>query len=545
MGQKVLIIGIDGATFKIMDPMMRKGELPNIKKLMDNGTRSVLNSTLIPLSPAAWTSFATGCDPDKHGIFDFSRRERDSYSSVPCSSSDRAVPPLWNILSRAGKKVVVINVPLSYPVDKVNGVMISGFPTPEELGDFTYPRSLLKELKDKIGPDYRLQPVVDVQNEELFLDEMTLITENVLKTTTHLMKTREWDFAMTVFVGPDALGHVFYRHMDKSHPRHDPKAPKRFKQAIQDSYRAIDKAVGKILKLIDKDTCVLMMSDHGFGPLYYGVTINNWLMKKGYLKLKDRPATRMRQTMYKMGVNYFNLYKTAKALGLTGKAAKQAYKKKSGLMDMVNKFFLTTDDIDWERTIAYSRGNGGQILINLKGREPLGWVKPGKDHRRYMREIAKGLKKLKDPSTGGVIFTDVYTRDKAYPQASLDQDCADVLFFDRRMRYSINRFFEFGSPKLIADHPMWTGTHTHDGIFGAWRPGMVQQGKELSSAEIRDVAPTVLHIMEVPVPRSMDGVVLDGIIEPGSDIDRDVDHVDAERALISKKLMASSTRKRL
>jgi len=523
--RRVFVIGIDGGSWKLMAPLLDRGELPNIGRLRGQGASGVLESTLIPLSPCAWTSFATGVAPPKHGIFDFSYRKKGSYESMPVSTRDRRAEPIWNTLSRAGKKVGIINVPLTYPVDRVNGYQISGFPTLEELGDFTFPRSLLAELKRELGSDFRLQPIVAAHEEEAFLGEVRTITDNTYRATAYLMKKFPWDLLMTVFVGPDALGHTFFRYLDPKHPGYRGNAPKEYKEAIGDIYKRIDAHIGELLKSVDERTVVLMMSDHGFGPSYYGVTINNWLLQKGYLTLKEAPSTRLRRSLFKRGVNYSNLFKALKALNLTSTASKAAYSKRSRLKELADSVFLTAKDIDWARTKAFSWGNGGQMFINLHGREPEGIVEPGRQYDGLVVRLVRQLKELKDPATGKRIFDGVYGKGEVYPGTKDLDLCPDIFFFDRTMRYSVNRFFEFGSKELISPHPIWSGTHTHDGIFLAHCPGDVKAGLRVEGAGICDMAPTIMHILGLPVPEGMDGHVLSQIFEkvsrePGREVAR-------------------------
>jgi len=507
MSKDVFIIGIDGGTWDLIDPLISKGKLPHLSKLVKNGVRGPLRSTLLPITPVAWTTFATGKNPDKHGIFDFSHRKEGTYEPVPYSSSDRQGDTLWQILSRAGKKVGVLNMPSTYPVEKVNGFLVSGFPTPEEMGDFTYPSKLLQELRREFGPEFRFQPRVNAQNEHPFLEEMKVVSEYVFKATDYLMKKYPWDFLVTVFVGPDALGHVFYKYMDPNHPSYIKNGPDKFKNAVIESYMKIDEYISKLLKNVDKDTTIMFMSDHGFGPLYYGVSINNWLMDNGFLKLRTNYGTRFRYWMFNRGVNYNNLFKLIKTLRLSKQAFKAAYSKRSRWVDLVNKLFLTDKDIDWSRTSAYCMGNMGQLFINLKGREPEGIIDHEGDYNKIVDRFITKLKKLKDPGTGQVIFDEVYNKTEVYPNSSIKDNTPDVIFNDSKFVYSVSRYFEFGSKKLITPHPVWSGTHRRNGIFIAYGPDKIRQGVEIKKFSISDITPNVLHVMGVPIPNDMDGKV--------------------------------------
>jgi len=481
MDKKVFIIGLDGATWDLIDPLISEGELPTFKNLIGNGTRAVLESTLIPVSPAAWASFATGSNPNKHGIFDFVHREKGTYEPMPYNSRDRKCETLWSILSREGKKVGVLNVPGTYPVEKVNGFMVSGFPTLEELEDFTYPRDLLFELRRELGKDFRFQPKIHFQQEELFLEEVGALTDYVFQATDYLMNSQPWDFLITVFMGTDLVSHAFWKYMDSKHPRYDANAPEEFKQAIFDIYKNLDKKIDALKKNIDSDTTLLLMSDHGFGPLYYGVSINNWLMNEGFMNLKETRPTRFRHWMFRRGVNYYNLLKLTKltkALKLSKQTQKAAlFTPKSSLADLINKFFLTNKDIDWNRTVD----------------------------------------ELKDPNNNNIIYDKIYRKKEAYPLSRVEDDTPDVLFYNTEMKYLIDKFFMFGNTKLVSLHPLWSATHRHDGIFLASSNNQIRKAANIGKASICDIAPTVLHLLGIAIPKDVDGKVLRDIFKEESE----------------------------
>jgi predicted AlkP superfamily phosphohydrolase/phosphomutase len=488
-----------------------------IKDIINNGTRAVLRSTMILASNSVWTSFATGCDIDKHGIVDFYHREKGAYESTPFTSRDRRRETLWHILSRENKKVGVLNVPGTYPVEKVNGFMVSGFPTPEELDDFTYPKELLPELRKELGRDFRFQPKIPIQEEAPFLEEVRVITDYVYRATEYLMNNYEWDFLITVFMGLDEIGHAYWKYMDPKHPLYDDDASKEYKNAIYDIYRTIDKKVAALKKNVDSDTTVLLMSDHGFGPLYYGVSFNNWLLSEGLLTLKKQTTTNMRYWLFRRGVNYNNLLRLARALKFTGRLSQAADSPKSFIVRMVNKFFLTNDDIDWTKTKAYCMGSMGQLFINLKGREPQGVVGQGKEYDELVDQIVSKLTELTNPGNGDIIFDEIHKKMEAYKTSRIEDDIPDILFFDRNMKYQINRYFLFGSKDLISPTQMWSGTHIHDGIFMAFGDNQVKGNNQIEKISICDITPTVLHIMGLPVSKDIDGRVLSEIFNKESE----------------------------
>ncbi len=536
MAGKVLIIGLDGATWELIAPWCSEGELPTLSKLMKYGACATLNSTIVPISPVAWTSFATGTNPDKHGIYDFLHRKHGSYESEPYNSRSRKSETMWGILSKQNKKVGVLNVPSTYPVDKVNGFMVAGYPTPEDLGDFTYPRDLLRELKKELGNDFRFQPKISNQNKKPFLEEMHTATDFVYKATEYLMNNYDWELLITVFTGTDSIGHTFWEYMDPAHPNHDPSAPNEFKNAILNIYKKLDKIIAALMKNIDDDTTLMINSDHGFGALNYGVSINNWLLQQGFIKIKNDFGTRLRYWWFKRGLNYYNLFKLIKSLKVEKKVAR-AQKKRSKWVKIANKFFLTKNDIDWARTRAYSMGNLGQLYINLKGREPQGIVEPKGEYTKVINEIIKSLKKFKNPLTNKTIFTDIYRKEDAYPNATIEDHSPDIIFFDKKMEYSIYRVFEFGSKDLISRHPIWSGIHRPNGIFIAYNKNYIRAGAKLDNVSICDIAPTALHIIGSPILKDMDGRVLLEIFKKGSrPLKRSISYQDLEKGQIQNKI---------
>jgi len=509
---RVLVIGLDGATFDLIEAW--REQLPTLNSLLENGVSGELRSTVMPLSPAAWTSFATGKNPGKHGIFDFSHPDKN-HDPTPNSSRDRKCEAIWNILSRHGKKVCVINVPGTYPPEHVNGFMVSGFPTPEEKGDFTHPSSLLKDLRSEIKR-FRLQLTVPCAtgNEHAYFEEQMILTNNVTEATLYLMNKLDWDLLITVYKSTDDVSHLFWRYMDKEHPFYDAAQARRFGDRIFRIYKEVDKSIGMLLEEIDDNTVVILMSDHGFGPVYYGVCINNWLLDQEMLKLKTNAWTRIKFWMFKHGIHLGRAYGLAKAMRLTGFAFKRAYKRDSMIFKILGNLFLSQSDVDWSRTRAYSIGNIGQIYVNLQERGSEGTV-TRKEYDELVRCIIEGLREVKDPKTEKVIFDRVFTRNEIFYGPFINE-APDIVFFDSEMKYLCTRFFEFGENKLIADHPVYSGYHKQKGIFVATGNGIKREAR-IPDARIIDLAPTIMHIFGLPIPRDMDGRVLRKIFEEDSE----------------------------
>lgn len=288
MGKKVLLIGLDGASPQQLESWIKEGGLPTLSKFYERGIYAHLKSTHPPLSPVAWSSFATGKNPGKHGIFDFVARKNGSYEVAPVDSSQRGTPAFWEILSRRGKKVGIHNLPATYPPERVNGFIVGGWLSPHHRRDFTYPADLLSELEEKVG-FYEPYPktLYSRGSGEFFIKELDRVMDLEFKSASYLLENKSWDFFATVFFGTDLIQHYFWHHTDPDHPSYDAAEAKLYKNAIRDYYRKVDKKVGLLLQKIDKETIVFLMSDHGAGSQYRLIYLNNWLLQKGYLKLKN------------------------------------------------------------------------------------------------------------------------------------------------------------------------------------------------------------------------------------------------------------------
>jgi predicted AlkP superfamily phosphohydrolase/phosphomutase len=505
-----LVVGLDGATFDAIDPLLAEGKLPNIGRVIRAGSRATLMSSAPPLSPIAWTSITTGANPGKHGIYDFAHRSSGGYDFVPYTARDKRLPAVWEILSEAGRRVCVVNVPLTYPPDKVNGVMLSGFPTPRNAEDWTYPLSLAGELKRELGDiDFQKPALLMGDGEEdRLLTELKSTIDGQLKVMGYFLGREKYDFVMTVFDGIDTASHSLWKYLDESHPKFDPERAAKGREVFRASYELADSALGELVGLFDEAPNVILLSDHGSGPVHHGVYINNWLAESKHLAFKRNLATQTKLWAFHHGLNMYNFFVLARRLGVLP-SAEAAYAKKSAWLDLWKRVSLSFGDVDWSRTGAYSFGNYGQIYVNLKGREPQGTVSPGPEYDAYVRRLAGELAEVKDPSTGKPIFERVFAGDELY-SGPYAVDGPDLLFFDSKMLYTAHRFFEFGSNSLVTPHPIYSGNHKPEGILAWSGPGMVAGG--VGSASIVDLAPSILALQGLEVPSYMDGKPLEQMV---------------------------------
>jgi len=544
--KKVVVLGLDGATFDIIRPMIAEGRLKNFSRLIERGSSGNLISTILPLSSVAWSSFASGRNPAKHGMYDFSKRVDGSYSYAPVTSLDRGAKAIWEYASDAGKRCLIVNVPLTYPPEKVNGVMISGFPYPESRRDFAWPKEVIDEIKDQLGITSILKPnpqFLKEGDERKIAAEVNEITKNQAEILKYYLQKKDerWNLVISVFDATDVVSHFFWHHIDANHPKYNAERAKIYGPLLYDVYEQLDLAVGDLLKVLDPKDNVFVISDHGFGPVYYAVYMNNWLIGNNYLRLKRTTGTRFRKGLFDMGITSEFLFNTVKKLHIVDTKT-NTYNKDSKKVAFAKKLTLSTDDIDWDETLAYASGNYGPIYANLKGREPNGKVERGNEYESLVAELVGKLKLVRDPKTNRPLFDLIYTKDRIYSGQFYD-GAPDILYFDSTWLNYPLRVFEFGSRKLIAPNPIYTGAHRMEGILMGAGPDISH--RIYMNMNLIDLAPTILHMLGLSVPTDMDGKVLTEVFDPQSEfMARKVQYFDESRATsireITQKVLRSS-----
>jgi len=521
---KALVIGLDGVTLDLLGPWIEAGELPNLQKLMKQGASGRLRSTLPPISSSSWSSFATGVNPGKHGLVDFVYPGANSYKVSMINATSRQARALWNWLNDAGYTVGLLGIPTTYPPEAVNGFMISGFLSPGPESEWAYPPELKQELLDELGefllaPDERYRSTRWLDR---FLDDLTASVENRTQAALYLMRTRPWDLFAVVYWDTDMVQHETWRLLDPSHPRHDPAEAEASHDMILAFHRKVDADVGRLLAEAGPDTLVMVMSDHGFGPVHSFFLTNNWLASLGLLQFRRNPRTIFKRCLFRMGFTPLKMFRLAKALGM-GKLRKRVrFQQKAGVL---NRIFLSFDDVDWSRTRAFSIGSFGQVYINLAGVRPQGIVQPGSEYEMLRERIARKALALRDPRTGEPLVERVYTREEIYSGLYIDRT-PDLIVQPRGWEYMAFGHADFGSNKLVEPIIGLSGHHRPDGLLILAGPG-VKAGTLLQGANIVDLTPTLLHAMGVGVPRDLDGRVLSEAFEGPSPAAQPVTYTQA------------------
>lgn len=508
--QRVLVIGIDGATFDVILPLVKAGRLPHLGRLMREGCWGPLCTVVPPVTAPAWSSFMTGLNPGRHGVYDFRYRRPGSYELATNNASTIDAPLLWETLSQSGKRSCIMHVPATYPPRPIDGECITGLLTPADATEFTYPPGLTDELLRAI-PDYVVWPASMFHpkgRESEFLNAVAEVTDLRSRLFQFMQGRGERDFQMIVFMGADQVQHEMWHYHDPAHPCHPKDAPRGFRDAVNDCYERIDSAVGQILSEVSDDTTIFLVSDHGFGPVEHWFHINSWLLSEGLMVLKRRAMTRLKRLLFDLGVTPLSLYELALRLGMSKTVADTARNRRESTFDLLRKLFVSFDDVDWSKTVAYSVGNVGPIFLNLAGREPEGCVGPD-EYEATLDRIADRLHAIVDPLTGKPLVTDLHFGRDIFtgPHASSGPD---VMIFMRDFRVCAYGNTQFASNHWLTPSSR-SGWHRMHGIMVASGPG-IQRNGQVEGCRLLDIYPTILAVMGVPVLRDLDGRILESVV---------------------------------
>lgn len=517
---RIICIGLDGGTFDLIRPWADSGKLPTFKKLMDGGAWSELQSTVPPVTASAWSSFMTGKNPGAHGLFDFMHRRQGSYDLAPVSALDRDGRAVWDLAGEAGKQVIVMNVPVTWPPQPVNGLMVTGLLTPRGAANYTYPPELKDEIQSAIG-EYIIysDEVYSRGRGRVLLDALKYSAEQRTRAAGYLLQRYPWDLFVLVFPETDTVSHGLWSAYDPSHHEHDPAEAAQFRDGILELYQHID---GLLARLLDKagagndgpDSTVLLMSDHGHGPVRNFLYVNNYLAQLGYLQFKRNLSTRVKHLAFRLGLTPRTVYRLLLAVGL-GKLRRTLDKRRGG-RGLLKRFFLSFGDVDWARTRAYSIGYIGEVHVNLRGREPQGTVEPGDEYERTREQLIAELRALKLPD-GTPLVEHIWRKEELYSGAHL-AEAPDILFLPHKLETIAFGDFEFGSNKIVEPSYGVSSSHRMPGIFVAGG-ACVKPAGQFTGARLIDLAPTILHLLGLPVPTDMDGRVLSEIAADARPID--------------------------
>jgi predicted AlkP superfamily phosphohydrolase/phosphomutase len=299
-----------------------------------------------------------------------------------------------------------MNVPVTYPPQSVNGFMVTGMLSPSD-AEITYPLKLLAPYADKLGP-YRVALRVQYKegHEEAFLSDALDLIKTRGRYARQLMADQPWDLFMVHFIVLDNLQHALWKLIDPTHPRYKPELVEKYGDGLLRAYQQVDEQVGQLVDLAQElagDVNIIVMSDHGFGPLHYIVNLNIHLLRHGLLKLKRHPWTQFKAALFRLGLTPAAVYHLLEKLGLQNIVARVSKQSRN---QVVSKF-LSFQDVDWSRTTAYSMGHVGQVFLNRRGREPRGIVGDGAEYEQARDRVVNALRQLRHPETGNTLLDQV------------------------------------------------------------------------------------------------------------------------------------------
>jgi len=451
--KKMLIMGLDSAPAEIV--FDRSSELPVLDSLLRRGLWGTMRSSDPPITIPAWMVMCTGLDPARLGLYGFRHRTDYSYDKMWIANATAVkAPKVWDHLGRAGGRSCLVSVPPSYPPYAVPGWLISCFITPGQDKDYTYPAELKAEIESKFGP-YIFDAVFRTQDREAILKKTYQMTEQRFKVMDYLLGEKPWDLFMFVEIGVDRIQHTFWKDHDPEHHLHQPDSP--FRNAILDYYKYLDGKLGEMIGRLDKDTTLLVISDHGAKRMKGAFCINEWLIEEGYLALKEGRPSKV-ETIEKLAV-------------------------------------------DWRRTKAWGWGGYyARIFLNVEGREPGGIIKP-EDYDREREALAAKIRAIRGPG-GEAWQTKVIKPNEYFPEVRGDYPDLMVYFDDLFWRSAGTLGW---NSRYLQEND--TGpddaVHAQEGIYILVDPASGAKGRR--DIDILDVAPTVLRALGLEVPAEMTG----------------------------------------
>lgn len=506
--ERLLVIALGEATFDLILPWVEQGELPAMERFIHEGSAGYLRSMVPMITPQMWGTIVSGKNPGRHGLFDFWQRDkRGRFTEI--NGSHIKADPLWKKLTRAGLSSGIVNVPFTYPPQKIKGFMISGEDAPGAHRSISWPQELYDELVEEFGR-YRLKDIFPGgRNKE---DYLTLVEEDVEKQSevlSYLLARKEWDFFLTFFSASAITQHYFWKDMQDGNNQ--------FSDVIKKAYKALDSAINCLTEAAGENTNVFIISECGAGPLKSGVQINTLLRQEGFLQYLKPRMSKESSPDGKSIRNTVSAFRT----GIQGAIPKSwfyfANKNVHWLKSWIQNY-LDSSDIDWGRTLAFSRGKEGDIFINLKGRDPNGIVE--QNEYEYVRNsIIEKLMALKDPSTGEPAAARVYKREELYKgdQLGFAPDLVIEWKNDAYMPTESDKDKDSVFVERWRRNMKWptSGSHRRNGILMARGPG-ISNNKWIEGAGIIDLAPTWLHLLNQDVPDDLEGKVIAGLFNTKS-----------------------------
>lgn len=490
------MIGLDSATFDVVDPMLATGELPNLARLCNGGSRGVLRSTTHPLTPHAWATIVTGVNAGRHGIWDFTERDESGYQLRLVNGSFRRAPAVWDRLRRSARRTGIVNVPFTWPAPQVEGFAFAGFDAAARDQGLLYPEPLRAELQARFG-SLELDNRFPITDGKLDLDLVRRAAAQKVEIVMWLAERFEPELLFVVFMAADHIQHLCWSDWEQEG----------LESPVAEVYRILDEAAGALADLAGESGNVVVISDHGAGPLHGVVNLNAWLASQGFLAY----ATGGRVAGRKLLGEALELRRY-----LPERLRYAAKQRLPGLRDRAIEGSEYTV-IDWAQTQAFAYGTFGNIVLNVRGREGSGIVEPGDEYERVRKAIADRLLELRGPG-GESMVADVHNREDLFHGPELAKVPDLLVEFDRyawlgkgNLKTRSEALWDAVEVEGGSDHS-YVGSHRHEGIIVLSGPA-VAPGAPVHG-ELVDVTPTMLYLLDEPIPADLEGRILMEALRP-------------------------------
>jgi predicted AlkP superfamily phosphohydrolase/phosphomutase len=487
--KKVVMIGLDGATFYLLKPLMEDGEMPYLQRFISEGVYGDLMSTPNPLTPPAWVSMVTGRSPEVHGIFDFLRPVPEAANILfrPYDFRDIRCETVWAIANRYGRRVTSLNFYGMSPPPAVDGYLIGGFTGWKHLRSACYPPSLFDILKNLPDFDYR-DLGMDINEEKramwglpegeqeqwlhMHIDRDTAWTKLII----HLMETDPTEITALVFDGTDKLQHLFWNYLDPE--LIDPNPDKQYshiRDLCLNYYRLVDASIEKIVTAAGPEANVIMTSDHGFGPTTDVVYINEWLSRNGYLTWSEKAE-----------------------VDDQGRQASEYVRDNRALFN-------------WEKTTAYCMTASSNSIFVKIDNNGTGDGIPPEEYPVFCKELQHKLLDYRNPQNDSPVFVNAYLNQAKLANKDFIETAPDVV-----VNLHDGGFVSIlKSPDVVQERRIIGGTHRPNGIFIGRGPD-IKAGEHIEPISILDMTPLMLYLAGIPIPSDIEGRLPTEIIQESS-----------------------------
>ncbi len=455
-GGRVLVVGLDGATWDLIQPWIDRGDLPNLQRFQQSAAWGVLGSSVPYLSPPAWATAVTGVNPGRHAIYDFQRRLPQDTVVVNETSKSRRAQPIWRILEPTGKRMLLMNIPMTDPPDRVNGLFIAGFPHLDKTG-FTYPAELEQQLGDYPLDQLEMRLVAGTEDSMLTFYSHDLASR--LRITLDWLKKEPYDLLWMVFTTPDRIQHTFYKFTDRENPNYDAAQAARYGPGIHDLWVELDRALGEILAAAGPETTTLLLSDHGFGPMRYDLKLMNYLKRPGS-SLSEREASHV---------------------------------------------------------YVLDRSDAARIYIARSSHDRRAQLNES-EARRVRGKIVDELRRATDPRTGRSVCERVWVNEEVFAGLHAEKGPDVVVLPAEGYFLILGDLNPTPGAAYMAPHtPLLSGWHRMNGVYALAGPH-ISPGRRDRDAEraytLTDIVPTLLYLLGEPIPEGLDGELMRGVIDP-------------------------------